>query len=164
MPLWLGPPMLASKGSRKDVGSVIGAGTIPCWGSEPLTCCQGAGVPEEGQAAFQTHTSLLAGFPLLTEALFAGWLGPPGRCAPGPGWAEASAVTLAQRSEINMVIFSGAGLEAGAQPLGSASHFRRVGLCLEFERRHSDDAAGFELQWHTDFLKIFPSDPGIAFP
>lgn len=61
------PPMPASKGSGKDVGSMMGADTILGWGSRPVPCCRGDEV--SGQAAFQRHTSLLAGFPVLTKAL-----------------------------------------------------------------------------------------------
>lgn len=133
--------MLASKGSRKAVGSMIGADTILGWGS----AVRELGFQKKG-GLLSIHTPLCLLASPCSLRLFFGWLGPPGRCAPGPGQAEASVGELAQCLEINTVILSERDSEAGTQPLGSASHFRRVGLCLELEGRHSDDPAGLDLQ------------------
>lgn len=99
------PPMPASKGSRKDMGSVMGADTILGWGLRPVPCCRGDGV--SGQAAFQTHTPACR-LPCAHQGSSAPWLAPAGPCSPVPGWAEAAAGKLAQCSSPGML--GGAGL------------------------------------------------------
>ena len=38
-----------------------------------------------------------------------------------------------------------------------------MGLCLEFERRHSDDPAACELQWHAHFFFLILGLPSLDY-
>lgn len=94
----------------------------------PVSSCF---TPHGRAGCFLRHTLLwLLAFPGLAEAFSAWPGGPPGRFAAGLRKAEASAIRLARRSEINMIMLSRARLETGGRPSASG-RVGCVGLRLE---------------------------------